>query len=229
METYFSISKKGIPDLTVKVSDDGSESYRLREGEFCKKPVFDFFKRAFDLLLSALLILVLLPVLIVIAIIVKIDSKGPAIYKQVRLGRGGVPFTMYKFRSMRPDAESGGEVWAEKDDPRVTRFGRFMRNSRIDELPQLFNILGGSMSFVGPRPERPSFYENFSTYIFGFEQRLFVKPGLTGHAQVNGGYDLPPEKKAVYDIFYIENRSAARDIACILKTIAVVLSHKGAR
>lgn len=229
MDRYFSITRKGIPDVRVETDAFGRECYYVREAQLLKKPALDFFKRVFDVVLSALLILVLLLPLAVIAVIVKIDSKGPAIYRQVRLGRGGVPFTMYKFRSMRPDAELGGEVWAEKDDPRVTRFGRFMRNTRIDELPQLFNILKGNMSFVGPRPERPSFYEDFSTYIFGFEQRLFVKPGLTGWAQVNGGYDLPPQEKVVYDIAYIENRTMWADICCIFKTVAVIFSHKGAR
>ncbi len=229
MDRYFSINREGIEDVTSEVNSDGVQCFYVRQGNFKSKPVFDFFKRTFDIALSVLLILALIVPIAVIAVIVKIDSKGPAIYKQVRLGRNKKPFTMYKFRSMRPDAESDGEKWAEKDDPRVTRFGRFMRNTRIDELPQLFNILSGSMSFVGPRPERPSFYEDFSTYIFGFEQRMFVKPGLTGWAQVNGGYELPPQEKIIYDIAYIENRTIWADIRCIFKTIAVIFSHKGAR
>ena len=127
------------------------------------------------------------------------------------------------------DAEADGPQWAKKDDCRCTRLGTFLRHTRLDELPQLWNILKGDMSLVGPRPERACFYEEFETYIHGFHYRLLVKPGLTGLAQVNGGYDLKPEEKIVYDIQYIENQSILTDMNCLLKTVSLVFTHEGAR
>lgn len=164
-----------------------------------------------------------------IAFAICMDSPGNPIFSQVRLGKNQVPFKIYKFRSMRLDAEKDGAQWAANEDPRVTHVGRFLRKSRIDELPQLFNILMGQMSFVGPRPERPEFYDFFDTYIVGFRQRTKVIPGLTGHAQVHGGYDLKPEEKIIYDVEYMKNRSWSMDLYCILNTIVVVFNHKGAR
>ena len=134
-----------------------------------------------------------------------------------------------KFRSMRLDAEENGPQWADKDDPRCTHLGRVLRKSRLDELPQLWNILKGDMSFVGPRPERKCFYDEFETYIHGFHNRLIVKPGLTGWAQVNGGYDLKPEEKIVYDMEYIQSCSIGMDLKCLLKTVRLVFTHVGAR
>jgi lipopolysaccharide/colanic/teichoic acid biosynthesis glycosyltransferase len=127
------------------------------------------------------------------------------------------------------DAESKGPQWADKDDWRCTRVGRILRKVRLDELPQLWNILRGDMSFVGPRPEREYFYDLFETYIPGFRNRMAVKPGLTGWAQVNGGYDLGPEEKIVYDMEYIANQSLLFDMKCIFKTVKLVFSHEGAR
>lgn len=188
-----------------------------------------FIKRCFDIFCSFLgLCVVILPMLIV-GIIVKIDSKGPAIYKQDRLGLNGKPFFMYKFRSMRIDAEKDGACWAQKEDDRITKVGKILRTFRIDELPQLVNVLIGDMSFVGPRPERGCFYEEFATYIDGFEQRLQVKPGVTGWAQVSGGYDLMPEEKVIYDIEYMENRSLWMDLKCLFLTVMVVLKGDGSR
>jgi len=127
------------------------------------------------------------------------------------------------------DAEKNGLQWAEVNDPRVTRVGRFLRNTHLDELPQLFNILAGQMSFIGPRPERAEFYEVFEQYIGGFSQRLLVKPGLTGLAQVNGGYNIGPEEKIVYDIEYIKKRSLKLDIQILFKTIIVVFKRQDVR
>ena len=194
-----------------------------------KKPLYDFFKRFFDILLSFLAIVLCALPMAIIAVCIKADSKGAVIYKQERLGKDGKPFMLYKFRSMREDAEEDGAKWAEENDSRCTRVGRFLRKSRLDELPQFFNIIGGQMSLVGPRPERKVFYDLFEENIHGFGLRMKVKPGLTGHAQVNGGYDLLPEEKIVYDIEYIKNRSLAFDTRCILKTVAVVFNHNGAR
>jgi len=173
-------------------------------------------------------IILLLPML-VIAIVIKAESPGPILYKQERLGQNRKPFMIYKFRTMHQDAEKNGPQWAEKDDDRTTGVGRVLRNTRLDELPQLWNILVGEMSFVGPRPERLCFYEIFETYIPNFGKRTLVKPGLTGWAQVNGGYDLEAEEKIVYDLEYIQNRSAKLDLLCILKTVKLIFTHEGAR
>lgn len=186
-------------------------------------------KRLFDITVALITGIVLLIPMIVIGLIVKLCSKGPAIYKQERLGLNGKPFTIYKFRSMRMDAEKDGPQWADKDDRRCTRFGKFLRKTRLDELPQVINILRGDMSLVGPRPERAYFYDQFEAYIPGFRQRLQVQPGLTGHAQVNGGYDLSPEEKLVYDMEYIEKRCVRMDIACMVKTVRLIFTHEGAR
>lgn len=188
-----------------------------------------FLKRLFDIVVSLCAGMIVLIPCAVIGIIVRLESPGPAIFKQERLGLNGKPFTIYKFRSMRMDAEQNGPQWATENDDRCTKFGTFLRKTRLDELPQLWNILVGDMSFVGPRPERAVFYDEFETYIHGFRQRLLVKPGLTGHAQINGGYDLKPEKKIVFDIEYMKNRSLAMDFSCILKTVQIVFTHKGAR
>ena len=167
--------------------------------------------------------------MVVIEILIKVDSSGPVLFKQERLGKDGKPFMIYKFRSMGEDAEKDGPKWAEKDDDRCTRIGKVLRKSRLDELPQLLNILKGDMSLVGPRPEREYFYKKFSEYIPDFSKRLKVQPGLTGLAQVNGGYDLGPEEKLKYDLKYIENRGIGLDCKCILKTVRLVFTHEGAR
>lgn len=188
-----------------------------------------FAKRTFDVVMSlAVLALLAIPMLI-IALLIRIDSPGPALFRQERLGKDGRPFTIFKFRSMRVDAEKNGPQWADKDDPRCTKLGKILRESRLDEIPQLWNILKGEMSFVGPRPERQCFYEEFETYIHGFSKRLLVKPGLTGYAQVNGGYELKPEEKIVYDIEYIQKQSVLMDLWCVFKTVKLVFTHEGAR
>lgn len=186
-------------------------------------------KRGADLVLAGLGILILLLPMGILALLIVLDSPGDPIFRQERLGKNGRPFTIYKFRTMRLNAEENGPQWAEKGDRRCTRFGSFLRRTRLDELPQLFNILKGDMSFVGPRPERRYFYDQFETYIVGFSNRLLVTPGLTGFAQVCGGYDLKPEEKILYDMKYIENQSIRMDLACILKTICVIISGSGAR
>lgn len=191
--------------------------------------LYSITKRLFDLVVSFLGIIVSLIPLLFIAVAVKLDSKGPVIYKQERLGKGGKPFMMLKVRSMKIDAEENGCQWAAVDDDRVTRVGRALRKTRMDELPQLFNILSGKMSFVGPRPERKVFYDLFEQYIHGFHQRLQVKPGLTGWAQINGGYDLKPEEKILLDIEYIKKRSILFDLKCLLLTVKVFFTHDGAR
>ena len=186
-------------------------------------------KRIFDFVVAALAGLVLLIPMLILALLIRLDSEGPALYCQERLGKNGKPFVMYKFRSMRLNAEADGPKWADKYDERCTKLGKVLRSSRLDELPQLINILKGEMSFVGPRPERAYFYNEFEKYIPNFRDRLLVLPGLTGYAQVNGGYELAPEEKIVYDMEYIANRSLKMDLLCILRTAGIVFSHEGAR
>lgn len=193
------------------------------------KPLYEAGKRVFDLALSLILLPILLIPMIIIGILIRLDSPGKAIFTQIRLGKDQKPFTIYKFRTMYLNAEEQGPRWASIDDRRSTDFGRFLRHSHLDELPQIINIISGKMSFVGPRPERPEFYDIFDTYIDGFRQRTLVRPGLTGLAQVNGGYELLPEEKIVYDLEYIKNRSFLMDIRCILKTFSVVCCRRGVR
>lgn len=194
-----------------------------------EKPLFDAVKRCLDFFFALFALLLLWLPMLVIGVVVRTESPGKAIYKQERLGLKGRRFTIYKFRSMVEDAELEGARWAQEDDPRTTKVGAFLRKTRLDELPQLFNILKGDMSFVGPRPEREIFYNEFDKYIVGFRQRLMIKPGLTGLAQIEGGYDLLPEEKIVYDIEYIKKRSILFDIRIVFSTVKIVFNHDGAR
>lgn len=191
--------------------------------------VYLFFKRFFDILISLIALIILLIPMGIIAIFVKCDSKGPVFYRQERLGLDGKKFYINKFRSMRTDAEKNGPQWADKEDDRVTKVGKFLRKSRLDEIPQFYNVLKGDMSLVGPRPERDYFYKEFAKYIDGFDRRLLVKPGITGYAQINGGYESLPEEKIVYDVYYIEHRGFKMDLEILLGTIGIVFSHEGAR
>lgn len=210
-------------------AEDQEMFYVEEVNQLKSRPVFDIVKRLFDLICSLAALIVLLVPMIIIAIIIMIDSKDNPIYVQTRLGKNQKPFKIIKFRTMVADAEKDGIQWANEDDSRVTNFGRILRNSRLDELPQLINIIKGEMSIVGPRPERPEFYDVFDKYIVGFRQRMLVKPGLTGCAQVNGGYFLRPEEKIVYDIEYIKKRSVWIDLVCILKTVGIVFTNEGAK
>jgi len=195
-----------------------------------KKPVYTFIKRAADIVLALLGIAAAAIPMAVIAVMIRISMGGTVFYRQTRLGQGGKPFRIIKFRTMRMDAEAEGARWSEgAKDPRITPLGAFLRQYRLDELPQFFNVLAGSMSFVGPRPERPCFYEAFETYIHGFSQRLAVKPGITGLAQVNGGYSIRPEEKIQHDIAYIKTRSLWLDFKILLKTVGIVLHHRDAK
>lgn len=195
-----------------------------------KKYLYEILKRILDIISSLLGLIVAIPIILVIAIIIKVEDNGPVFYSQQRLGKDEKNFFVYKLRSMRVDAEKyGGAQWAQKDDPRITKIGKFIRKTRIDEIPQLFNILKGDMSLIGPRPERPELTYKFNKEIPGFIDRLVIKPGLTGLAQVNGGYDISPEEKLKWDIIYIKNRNIFLDISIIFKTIGVVFTGEGAR
>lgn len=190
---------------------------------------FLFIKRLFDIFLALFCMLVFIIPAAVIALCVAISSKGPVIYSQKRLGKDGKEFDIYKFRTMIVDAEKNGAVWAKKDDERVTRTGAILRKTHLDEIPQFWNILKGDMSFVGPRPERQVFYDEFESYIVGFSHRLRVKPGLTGWAQINGGYELKPEEKVAWDVEYIEKQSLWIDLKCIVNTYKLLLGDEQAR
>lgn len=203
--------------------------YEIQPVELRPRPVYLAVKRGLDLIVSMSVGLALLLPMLIIALIIRLDSPGSALFKQERLGKNGKTFIMLKFRSMHDNAEENGPQWADKDDNRCTKIGRFLRKTRLDELPQLWNIFVGHMSLVGPRPERACFYDEFETYIHGFRNRLAVRPGLTGWAQVNGGYDLRPEEKIVYDMEYIEKRSVIMDLRCIFRTVKLVFTHEGAR
>ena len=189
-------------------------------------------KRVFDIFFSALLILLASPVMLIAAIAVKLESRGPIFYKQERTGLGGRSFHVVKFRSMRTDAEKDGKPrWATKNDSRITRVGQIIRKTRIDELPQLFNVLGGDMSLVGPRPERPFFVEQLTNEIPYFAVRHSLKPGVTGWAQVRYQYGSTVEdaqEKLQYDLYYVKNHSLLLDLVILFETVGVVLTGKGA-
>ena len=190
-----------------------------------KRDTEEFLMRSLDIIGSLAILVISLPLTVLAAILIKFTSKGPVIYKQQRVGKDGKIFTLYKFRTMVYDAEKQlGPVWAVEDDPRVTRVGRFLRDTRLDEIPQLLNVTLGQMSLVGPRPERPYFVKRYKTLM---EIRLAVKPGLTGLAQIRNAYDLHPAHKIKYDYLYIQRRSLLLNLYILLLTIPVVLSRKG--
>lgn len=186
-------------------------------------------KRLFDITSCCFALVLLLIPMVVIALKIKQESEGPVFYAQHRVGKDGKVFKLYKFRSMYIDAEARGAQWAQGDDPRVTPLGRKLRSSRFDETPQFVNVIKGDMSLIGPRPERPVFHEAFCERIDGWEQRLAVRPGITGLAQVMGGYELLPKEKARLDIEYIENRSIRLDWQLIWKTLRTMVTGDGAR
>lgn len=191
-------------------------------------------KRAFDILASGLLLLLTWPFMLLTALAITLESgfRGPILYRQVRTGQDGKPFELMKFRSMRVDAESGGAVWAKENDDRITRVGGFIRTTRLDELPQIYNILKGEMSFIGPRPERPEFEADLKDQIPYYDERHRVKPGLMGWAQLCYPYGASVEdaaQKLRYDLYYIKNHSLLLDLMIVVQTVEVVLVGNGAR
>jgi len=192
----------------------------------------DAVKRMMDIVFSLTALVISLPVLVVAMVAIRLDSPGPVIYRQQRVTRGGRVFWLYKLRSMRSDAERNGAKWADKNDPRITKVAMFLRRSRLDEIPQLFNILKGDMSVVGPRPERPCFVEDLSRQLRLYDLRHTVRAGLTGWAQINYHYGASLEdaqRKLEYDLFYIKNFSLLRDLGIMLQTLRVVLWPEGVR
>ena len=218
-------------EINVILPFETEEEFFVEQlGEIEKKPIYDFTKRLFDIIFSAIALIVLLIPMAIIGIAIKCSSSGQILYCQERLGYKGKKIQVIKFRTMYSNAEEAGAKWSDgEEDERIFPFGKILRKFRLDELPQLWCILKGEMSIVGPRPERECFHDAFETYIHGFSERLKVKPGLTGHAQINGGYDLRPEEKVVYDVEYIKNRSLWFDFKIIFGTIKVVFTHEGAK
>jgi sugar transferase (PEP-CTERM system associated) len=196
-------------------------------------PVNLFMKRVSDILFATAGLILALPLIPLIALLIKLDSRGPVFYKQVRVGQGERKFLLYKFRTMVQDSEADtGAVWARENDPRITRVGAFLRKSRLDEIPQLLNVLRGDISLIGPRPERPEFVEELKKIIPYYSERHIIKPGLTGWAQVRYPYGASVEdaiEKLKYDLYYHKNLSFVLDMTIILDTIKVVLIREGGR
>jgi len=226
------------PSFFEKISgriaiDNLSPSYFIFQEGFNKSRLLLFSRRVVSLLASIALLFLLSPILLVVALLIKIDSPGPVFYRQERVGKGGKIFRIIKFRSMRQDAEGeSGPRWATENDPRVTRLGRILRKSRLDEVPQLINVLKGDLNLVGPRPERPAFVERLEKAIPYYSIRHTVRPGLTGWAQVEFAYCGTIEEskeKLQYDLFYIKNMSVKLDLLILFKTVKIVLLGRGAR
>ena len=186
-------------------------------------------KRGIDFFISIVLLIPALLLCSISALFIVLETKGNPLYVQERVGLSGKRFKIYKLRSMYSDAEKDAYQWATKNDVRITKVGHFLRKTRIDELPQLINIIKGDMAIIGPRPERPEFIEEFLKDIPDFNDRIVIKPGITGWAQVNGGYELTPKEKLEYDKYYIEHECSCLDILIILKTIQVVFTGHGSR
>ena len=190
---------------------------------------YENIKSSIELIFSLLLLIIAVPICILACIAIYVELRVNPIYTQKRVGLNGRVFKIYKLRSMYIDAEKDGPKWASENDERITKIGRIIRKTRIDELPQLVNILKRDMSFIGPRPERPEFIKEFIKYIPDFNDRLLVKPGITGWAQVNGGYSLTPKEKLEFDKYYIKNRGFKLDLLILIKTIIVIFTRHGAR
>jgi len=219
--------------LTGKVSTSSLRpSWLILSGPSRRIVFYSQLRRLLDVSLSTLGLFLSLPIMLVTALAIKLESKGPILYRQTRVGQRNRNFTIMKFRSMRVDAEPDGPVWAEEDDPRITRVGRIIRKLRIDELPQFVNIIRGDMAFVGPRPERPEFVAQLAKQIPYYSQRHLVKPGLTGWAQIRYPYCASVEdaiQKLQYDIYYIKNQSLLLDVITLFETVRIVLFGRGAR
>ena len=238
------LSEVNMPNVTVKILPD---FYHLVNGLNKTNQIFGLplieispdampiwekiTKRSMDIVISVLCLAVTIPLNIIIATWIKLDSEGPVIYKQTRVGLYGKNFTMYKFRTMQKNAEKiSGPVWADEDDPRITRSGYWLRKLRLDEIPQCINVLKGEMSLVGPRPERPHFVKKFKDHIPLYTRRLRVQPGITGWAQVKWKYDSSVEdvkEKTKYDLFYVENMSLRMDLKILINTVMTVIRAKG--
>jgi len=238
------VGKCDLENVSIKIIPDLYEiiSGQARTSQLYGFPLIDIMpqlmpewekklKRLFDIVISLLILIISLPATLITGILIKLESKGPVFYLQERIGQNGKIFKIIKFRSMVQDAEiKSGPVWSIRNDPRVTMVGKFIRTVRIDEIPQMMNVLKGEMSLVGPRPERPFFVEKLSEEIPFYKRRLKVRPGITGWAQVKHKYDETVEdvrEKLRFDLFYIENMSLRNDFKILFRTIFVVLFGKG--
>jgi len=220
-------------DLAQKLSVENLHpSSIIFSNGFIKSSVYSKLKKCLDIASSALGLFLTFPLCLLTAVAIKLDSKGPVLYRQERVGEDGKTFHLLKFRSMHNDAEENGPVWAESHDERVTRVGRVIRKLRLDEIPQMVNVLRGEMSFVGPRPERPFFIEQLKKEIPFYSQRHVVKPGITGWAQIRYHYGASREdalEKLKYDLYYVKHMSLFFDLMIILETARIVLLGEGAR
>lgn len=219
-------------EITGKLAVEAMRpSYLIFKEGFRRHPMAAFAKRLTDIVMSVVIFALTWPLMLLAALLVRLDTPGPVLFKQQRVGQDGKPFTLVKFRTMSADAEKHtGPIWSQEGDPRITRSGRFMRKTRLDELPQLFNVLAGSMSLVGPRPERQVFIDELSEQIPYFDQRHIVKPGLTGWAQINYPYGNTIEDalhKLQYDLFYIKSQSLIFDLSILFNTIKTVVLRQG--
>jgi exopolysaccharide biosynthesis polyprenyl glycosylphosphotransferase len=230
------VSMKIMPDMYDIISGQArtNQLYGVPLIEIMPRimqPWEESMKRVMDIVSSVIVLILTAPLWLVIGVAIKLETKGPVVYSQERVGKNGKIFRMHKFRSMYSDAErDSGPVWAPKDDNRVTRVGRFLRNARLDEIPQFLNVFSGEMSLVGPRPERPYFVEKLAREIPLYMRRLRVRPGITGWAQIKQGYDRTIDdvrSKVRYDLFYIENMSLRMDLKILLFTVYVMMSGKG--
>jgi sugar transferase (PEP-CTERM system associated) len=227
-------AQSAIAGLTGRVwLETVKPSWFVFSDGFRRSTLILILKRALDLACAILGLILSLPIMLLVALVIRLDSPGPVIYRQRRVGLRGKCFDVLKFRSMRTDAETGtGAQWAVQNDPRVTRVGRWLRQYRIDELPQFVNVIQGEMSFVGPRPERPEFVEELRKQIPYYDERHSVRPGVTGWAQVQYSYGSSVEdaiRKLEYDLFYLKNMSPLFDCSIILDTVGIVVAGRGAR
>lgn len=210
-------------------TDDNSTNKDIKLNNSPSETIYIIVKRVFDIVIAAIGLVLSAPIVLIFALLVSIETPGMPFYSQERVGKNGKEFQIFKIRSMHDDAERKGAKWAEKNDSRITKVGGFIRKTRIDELPQFLNILRGEMSLIGPRPERRIFIEEFEKDIPNFSDRLMVKPGLTGWAQVNGGYDIDPKEKLTLDLYYIEHMGFKIDAVILFKTVFVIFTGSGAR
>ncbi|HPA25388.1 MAG TPA: sugar transferase [bacterium] len=231
LKIYFFDLPSFIEKFTGKIPVNSiGQIWFLENLKESQKTVYEIGKRSLDLILALIILIVAIPFLPLLYLIVKLNSHGPFLFMQTRTGKLGKKFLAIKIRTMHRNAEVNGPQWATKNDPRVTKSGKFFRKTRIDEIPQLINILRGEMSFIGPRPERPEFVEKLENKIPYYNERLLIKPGLTGWAQINfpyGSSEADALEKLQYDLYYIKNRSMLLDLSIVLKTIKTVLSGGG--
>lgn len=229
------IKRKLERESTELTNEDYERLFRLEIDKYKKyfelqrKKGYEMFKRTIDILFSIVALIPATILIVLLSIIIRMESEGSPIFTQVRVGKNGKLIKIHKMRSMRKDAEIDGQKWAEDDDPRITKVGKVLRKFRLDEIPQFFDVLSGNLSLIGPRPEVPSLTKQFNEETPGFVTRLLVTPGISGYAQVHGGYNIDYKEKWEKDNYYIENRNIKLYFEIFLKTIGVVFSGEDAK